>query len=634
LAITSPEPRCGKTTLLDVIERLVPQPLSTSGLECVRLIQKPAKTPLDRLDPGTAQEIIATLTNRSPEAKPVILNPDSGWTSLQSRLADDLRRRGALLPQQLKIALLGLRSLPRMTVGAYDRAGGVPGLEATFVSLAIDAAVRMSGLSEPRILDLLLALVDEKRQPPAKGAPLMTGQIAEKMRVRPEAVRVALAALADREIVRARGEPSEPTTTWQLDHDYLARPIVWLKGERERWSDLLISRAKAFQESGNDLRRRYAASLSLREQAAIAIARLRGRLRYGEATGFVLLSLLFSVLTIGGSTLGGGGLAWAALQYDRASRLEATLAGMGLGPFLYTSVTQRERSGLLTLADASFLVRRLVTRDTFQRADNAEMFSRKPNELFRALVGLNVSRARSVVISYVARPVTPGDDPALRDAAIQLAKAGGPALGSGDAATALKPVLAAITQPNVPSFQLDALAQAYQAVAAKLPKSEAHAAEALKPVLAAITQPNVSSDQLDALARAYQAVAAKLPAATLAQNRSALRGARRAALDSNTVLDLSRTELMALPGMPLTDAERLVADLLRDPLIVGKTQDDTGEEAVARAQSEVLDAFARRLVREPEHKPERAWDHDVWAFVAWARSDRGGFDPDRLPPPD
>ena len=42
-----------------------------------------------------------------------------GWTTLRDRLVDDLEARGQVLPQQLKVALGGLRALHRLTPAAH-----------------------------------------------------------------------------------------------------------------------------------------------------------------------------------------------------------------------------------------------------------------------------------------------------------------------------------------------------------------------------------------------------------------------------------------------------------------------------------------------------------------------------------
>ena len=60
------------------------------------------------------------------ETPPAIEDPDYGWLGLRARLSADLEQGGAVLPQQLKVVLLGLSTLPKgiLTVAAYERVGG------------------------------------------------------------------------------------------------------------------------------------------------------------------------------------------------------------------------------------------------------------------------------------------------------------------------------------------------------------------------------------------------------------------------------------------------------------------------------------------------------------------------------
>jgi hypothetical protein len=65
----------------------------------------------------------------------VIGDPEDGCRSLLVRLSADLERAGTILPQQLKIVLSGLDTLPGriLTVAAYERIGATAGLEARLI---------------------------------------------------------------------------------------------------------------------------------------------------------------------------------------------------------------------------------------------------------------------------------------------------------------------------------------------------------------------------------------------------------------------------------------------------------------------------------------------------------------------
>ena len=99
------------------------------ALEIVRMLPKPSVLRLDRPPTGSAGPIIDAVTSAQTPGQVVIENSDATWPALRRRIAADFEHSGQVLPQQLKLVLQGLRSLPRLTVGAYERAGGMDGLE-------------------------------------------------------------------------------------------------------------------------------------------------------------------------------------------------------------------------------------------------------------------------------------------------------------------------------------------------------------------------------------------------------------------------------------------------------------------------------------------------------------------------
>jgi hypothetical protein len=121
---------------------------TAGGLASVRF-RTPGTYRLDRLKGRFVFAIIDTLIG-SLDSK-VVTDPERGWFDLVKRLTNDLERGGTVLPQQLRIVLLGLGTLPHriMTVGAFERAGGVPGLEARFIEDCIDRVSRLAAVSPP-----------------------------------------------------------------------------------------------------------------------------------------------------------------------------------------------------------------------------------------------------------------------------------------------------------------------------------------------------------------------------------------------------------------------------------------------------------------------------------------------------
>ena len=130
------------------------------GLTSVRFIE-PETYRLDRLSSYFVGPLLAALAKEGDD-QPVIADPEYGWTALQARVAADLERASTILPQQLKIVLAGLGTLPGqvLTVAAYERAGGAAGLEARFIEDRIAKVARLHGVTEEVVRAALLGLVD------------------------------------------------------------------------------------------------------------------------------------------------------------------------------------------------------------------------------------------------------------------------------------------------------------------------------------------------------------------------------------------------------------------------------------------------------------------------------------------
>src|SRR5215472_6711461 len=165
---------------------------AAQGLDSLRFNPDVPQFDLPRLERGLVRLIIDRVTERPADKPAVIAEPQGGWTALRDRLVDDLEARGQVLPQQLKVALGGLRTLPRLTPAAYARAERLSGLEAAFVAGAITRAARAAALRDEHVLPLLLPLIDRTRQPPDKGPPQPQTQLAEKAGVPANTARRAL----------------------------------------------------------------------------------------------------------------------------------------------------------------------------------------------------------------------------------------------------------------------------------------------------------------------------------------------------------------------------------------------------------------------------------------------------------
>ncbi len=402
---------------------------AAQGLETFRFLPDVQPFDLPRLEKGLVRTIVNRMTDRPADQSPVIADPEGGWTALRDHLVDDLETRGQILPQQLKVVLGGLRSLHRLTPAAYARAGRLGGLEAAFVAGAIERAARVASLADSAVLELLLPLVDRTRQPPDKAPPQTAIELATTARVAPDAASRALERLEADEIVRRRGDSPGDTVGWQLDHAYLAQPILRIERERDQWRQLLAERARSYAEAG--WRDKWVALLPLGLQARLLMARLRGRFSYGRQRGYAVKSLARALPALGivGLLFGIG---WAATEYDAAGRIEEQMASS------QGRLNDYAAAGLDDLMNRSWIARWRLERDVFGSPQAADWFSQMPGPVLRAWVQLDPLRLDALVRAHVTPQALRQSDPQLRAAVAALAAMTSPSALTGDTKVAFE----------------------------------------------------------------------------------------------------------------------------------------------------------------------------------------------------
>jgi hypothetical protein len=355
---------------------------NADGLESLRIYSDPLVVRLEPLSPGFVLRALDQLTTRAADAPPVVERPEKAWTRLRVRLADDLERGGAVLPQQLKVALLGLARLKPLSVLAYDRAGGIEGLEALYIETAVSRAASRAGVSPGVVRSILLRLVE--RDGIRRGAPLTIGQLAEGIadcdNVR---LAAALEALEEADVLRRRG--ADLLTAFQLDHDYLARGILRAEVNADRWKARLALRAGEFADARGSLRSRWRTMLGLREQVMFVFARLLGRFRYGEHRGFALISAVpYAIIAsfIWLFAMAGG----AFMDVGRAGQALRSIApAESSGPHEYRALAEMATLGLPGRAVSALW---LLAKPEYSMAATT-----KPEPIVRAVVGLDEDRA-------------------------------------------------------------------------------------------------------------------------------------------------------------------------------------------------------------------------------------------------
>jgi hypothetical protein len=592
---------------------------AVKGLESLRFHPDVPQFDLPRLEQGLVRMIIDRLTDR-PD-KTVIANPKGGWTALRDRLVDDLEARGHVLPQQLKLILGGLRTLSRLTPAVYVRAGRVAGLEAAFIAGALVRASRAAGLRDDEpVLQMLIALVDRTRHPPDKAPPLTTSKLAVITQVAEDVVARALKQLEADEVLRKRGDAEAETTAWQLDHAYLAQPILRIERERDQWRHLLAERAGIHAETA--WRNKWGALLPVRTQIQLLAARLRGRFRYGQHRAYALKSLARGLPIVASFSLAIG-FGWMATEYDAAARIETQLAVVEFGG---GGLSADAAGALADLTTRGWVARWRVAYDVLNLQVQAGWFASRPEPILRALVRLDRGRLDALVHANVTPEALSQSNPRLRAATGSLVRgtsvaaltdstrmmfeqalakalstsnvdvnavASGieiivTALPDGDQSAAqwAAPLRDAIGKTN-DSFQLLALAQAYAAVAGKLKDADPRAADVLAALRDAIGK-SQDSGQLSALAQAYAAVAGKLKDADprAADELAALRDAIGKRRDSGQLAALAQA-YAAVAGK-LKDTDPRAADVLaalRDA--VGKQLNPFALDALTQAYAAV-----------------------------------------------
>ncbi|MEM5316527.1 hypothetical protein [Paraburkholderia sp. JHI869] len=272
------------------------------GLSCVRFLgeDRTATRTLARI--GT-EYLRPLFRNIAPEDlnPPAISNPGNGWEDLRDRLERDLQGEGAILMQQVRTVMLGLRQLPLLTPRYYRVAGGLHGVETLFVSRALSrAADAAGGGADGRhiaraVLSALVQPGGPNQPPKAKRAPLADlEQLADGKENHATAI---LLSLQKDEIVRP-AEAVGGREAWQLDHDYLAGAVLSEARQADRWSVLLREGAARHDEAKGDLRRWWLTLLPFHSLVRVCWERFRGRLKFDNEVGYATVSMIKPVVVV------------------------------------------------------------------------------------------------------------------------------------------------------------------------------------------------------------------------------------------------------------------------------------------------------------------------------------------------
>jgi len=260
-----------------------------AGLETVRF-GHPRIHALGRVEPAYIAALSKDLTTPATDEQPVISHPDAGWDPLRRRLIDDLSEQGRVLPVQARVVFRGLTKLPLLTVAAYERHGGLEGLEAAHIEDAVGAAAHAAGLTVPQVLRLLSMLVDDSDPDMPKARNVPAADLATRSGIGKEQSGRVLSVLDQKGVVRHRaGDGADISPIWSLYHDHLARAVVAANRHADRWQRLLQERHRALQGAGS-WASRWRALLSPREQLRLIGATRARKVRWADYRMFAAFS--------------------------------------------------------------------------------------------------------------------------------------------------------------------------------------------------------------------------------------------------------------------------------------------------------------------------------------------------------
>lgn len=262
------------------------------GLECVRFSERPTTYLLQPLESSIASDLLRKITTNTKVGS-VVAHPERGFNQLRERLIRDLAPEGWVLPIRMRVVFRGLAQLDVLTTAAYEREGGVEGLEALYIGRQVVAAARLAKVTPGDVRRLLLKLVDSKNM---KTRPCHLEGLAAVARggsgepLGGKSLEIVLDYLEKVDVVRHRAEEGIGEEVWQLDHDYLCRGVVELERRSRRWEKLLEERHEAFKAT----RRPWARWRNLLDpwtQIRLVAQRLVGNLpSYGRYRDFAWLS--------------------------------------------------------------------------------------------------------------------------------------------------------------------------------------------------------------------------------------------------------------------------------------------------------------------------------------------------------
>jgi hypothetical protein len=274
---------------------------TAAGLACIDLLPKrTARRTLHRVENLYLPQVLTQLAPDSAQP-PIVSHPERGWQQLRQQLHTDMQTEGALLMQQLRTVLQGLRELPALTLRDYRRAGGLRGLEALFVSRALrraaESARNAHGLPLAQARALLRALTQSGNANQAPKARRQDRAELNALADNPAQAEQLLQRLAHENLIRPADTTGQHHAAWQLDHDYLAKAVLAEARLANRWQVTLEEGHARYRQASHSTAEQWATLLPTGTQARLWWEHLHGRLPWHAAQDYVRRSLLKPLTT-------------------------------------------------------------------------------------------------------------------------------------------------------------------------------------------------------------------------------------------------------------------------------------------------------------------------------------------------
>ncbi len=338
--------------------------------------------------------------------QPVISHPDAGWDSLKRRLISDLSEQHRILPIQARVVFCGLTRLPALNTAAYERHGGLEGLEAAHVEDAMGAAARAAGLTADQVLALLLELVDGSDPDVPKARSVSATDLAEKSGIDGQRSGRAFSVLDHKGIVRHRaGVGAGESLVWSLYHDYLARAVLAAHRRDNHWQRLLKERLQAMRDA-DSWATRWQTLLSPREQLRVFGATLAGKVRWAGYRRFLALSGLRWLPFLMPIILGG---VWAGQLIKRQAQQEVQQILTAIRANPDGQVGGEKYRRLWALASADPRLKRIFLEQSITDTQSHETLVNHLEPVAQSLFGLDPDRDlrnRAIDLVSAHKPTT------------------------------------------------------------------------------------------------------------------------------------------------------------------------------------------------------------------------------------